>query len=216
MPLDFSHISRAPHECQYELWERHAPIFYGDDPIEFIVEFLIFVLWHNIAYEDVLVTIFAQSWEKGARPWYHDLPPGSISSFHDFLITFKEAWAKDEDKDLIGNPIDAMLWVELRKYTSLIIKLKQQKHEVDLSRCPRDEVETHEDAMLYWTTYAWKKCHLLGLDDQKEVLDAISEELGFESGQSDDEDPNEEPLLQETQKEFHDEAFEGRALGQVT
>ena len=58
MLLDFSRIPRAPHECKYELWERHAPIFYGDDPIEFISEFLEFIAWHNIFHEDVMMTMF--------------------------------------------------------------------------------------------------------------------------------------------------------------
>ena len=67
VPLDFSCIPEAPHECQYELWKRHAPIFYGDDPNEFIVEFLRFVLWHNIVYENVMMTMFAWSLEKGVK-----------------------------------------------------------------------------------------------------------------------------------------------------
>ena len=117
--------------------------------------------------------------EKGARTWFRNLPPSSISSFRDFLVVFKESWVKDEDKDLIGNPVDAFLWVELCNHKSSIVKGKQQEHYSNPSRFPHIEVKAHEDALLYWITYAWKKCDLLGLDDQKEILNTIIEEVGF-------------------------------------
>ena len=69
-----------------------------------------------------MMTMFSWSLDKGARVWFHNVPLGSISSFHHFLITFKEASIKDEDKDLIGNPIDAFLWVELCNHKILIVK----------------------------------------------------------------------------------------------
>ena len=51
MPLDFSHIPGALDEFQYELWEIHALIFYGDDPNEFIGEFLEFIAWCDIVHK---------------------------------------------------------------------------------------------------------------------------------------------------------------------
>ena len=120
MPLDFSCIPEAPHECQYELWGRHATIFYGNDPVEFISEFLEFVAWHNIVYEDAMMTMFAWSLKKSARTWYLNLPPSNIPSLHSFLMTFKETWLSDEDKDLILIPIDALLWVEMCKNKILV------------------------------------------------------------------------------------------------
>lgn len=115
-------------------------------------------------------------------------------------MTFKEAWLGDEDKDLVGNPINALLWVEMYKHKSLIVKGRQREHEANPSKLPQDKVKAHEDELLYWMAYAWEKCDLLGLDDQKEILNAIGEEFGFEDSQSDNEDPNEEALLQETQE----------------
>ena len=92
---------------------------------------------------------------------------------------------------------------------SLIVRGRQQEYETNPLKFPQDEVKAHEDALLHWMTYAWEKCDLLGLDDQKEILNTISEEIGFEDIQSDNEDPNEEVLLPEPQEEIHDEAFEG-------
>lgn len=55
--------------------------------------------------------------------------------------------------------------------------------------------------------YVLEKCGLLGLNDQKEILDTIGEEIGFKNSQSDDKDPNEEALLQETLEEISDKYF---------
>ena len=195
MPLDFSRIPGAPHECQYELWESIAPIFYGDEPIEFIGEFLEFIVWHNIAHEDVMMTMFSWSLKKDAKTWYLNLPLGYVSSLHDFLMIFQEAWLSDEDKDLIGSHVDAFLWVEMCKHKSLIVTRRQQEHEANPSKLTQDEVKAHEDALLHWMTYAWEKCDLLGLDDQKGIMNTVSEEIGFESSESNDEDPNQEALL---------------------
>lgn len=68
MPLDFSHILGAPHECRYELCKRDAPIFYGDDPLEFIGEFLEFIAWCVMVHEDAIMIMFAWSFKKGAKP----------------------------------------------------------------------------------------------------------------------------------------------------
>lgn len=110
-------------------------------------------------------------------------------------MTFKETWLSDEDRGLIGSHVDALLWVEMCDNKSLIVRGRQQEHEANPSKFPQDEVRAHEDALLHWMTYAWKKCDLLGLDEQKEILNTISEEIGFESSQSNDEDPKEETLL---------------------
>ena len=59
MPLDFSHIPGTLDEFQYELWEIHSPIFYGDYLVEFISEFLEFITWCNIVHEDVMITMFS-------------------------------------------------------------------------------------------------------------------------------------------------------------
>ena len=67
IPLYFSCILGAPQECQHEIWEIHAPIFYGNDPVEFIGEFLEFIAWGNIIHEDVMMTMFAWYLKKGAR-----------------------------------------------------------------------------------------------------------------------------------------------------
>lgn len=67
LPLDFLCILRAPHECQYELWERRAPIFYGDELVELIGGFLKFDAWHTIVHEDIMMTMFAWSLKKTAR-----------------------------------------------------------------------------------------------------------------------------------------------------
>lgn len=47
-------------------------------------------------------------------------------------------------------------------------------------------------------TYAWETYDLLGLNDQNKYLDNIGEEVGFESGQLDDEVQNEGAFLVET------------------
>ena len=84
MPLYFSCISSSPHECQYDLWKAHTSLFYGEESIAFIAEFIDFVERHNVIYEDVIMRIFALSMDKHARRWYYSLPPKSISSFHGF------------------------------------------------------------------------------------------------------------------------------------
>lgn len=66
--------------------------------------------------------------------------------------------------------------------------------------------------ILYWITYALKKCDLLGLDDQKEILNTIIEEIGSKSN---DEGPTEETILQETQEEIHYEATKGTPYDDV-
>lgn len=124
-------------------------------------------------------------------------------------MTFKKTWLSDEDKGLIGRHIDALLWVELCKHKSLIARGRQQEHEANPSKFPQHEIKSHEYALLHWMTYAWEKCDLLGLDDQNEILNTIREQIGFERSQSNDEDPNGEPLLQETQEGVHDESLEG-------
>ena len=86
-----------------------------------------------------------------------------------------------EDKDLIGNLVDAFLWVELCNHKGLIVEGRQQDHKYDPSRFPQAEIKTCEDALLYWITYAWEKCDLLGLDDQKQILNTIIKEFGFEN-----------------------------------
>ena len=88
------------------------------------------------------------------------------------------------------------------KHKILIVKGRQQEHETNPSKFPQDEVKSHEYALLNWMTYAWETCDLLGLDDQKKVLDDIGEEDGFESSQSDDEDQN-------------DKAFEGTSCDDI-
>ena len=65
LPLYFSCISKATQGCQYEVWKIHAPIYYGDNSNEFIVEFLRIVLWKNIVYEDVMMSMSSWSLEKG-------------------------------------------------------------------------------------------------------------------------------------------------------
>ena len=42
--------------------------------------------------------MFAWPMRKQAKKWYLNLPPKSISMFHQFLMIFKEAWVNDEDK----------------------------------------------------------------------------------------------------------------------
>lgn len=129
-------------------------------------------------------------------------------------MVFKEAWVSDEDKDLIGNTVDALLWVEICKHKSLIVKGKQE-HEIDHVKFPYDGVRVHEEALLYLMAYAWEKCDLLSLEDQKKILDDIGEEMGFENNQSNDEGPNEEVFLEEAQKEIHDKAFEGTSYDDI-
>ena len=97
------------------------------------------------------------------------------------------------------------------KHKSLIVKGRQQEHEANSSKFPQVEVKAHEDALLYWMTYSWEKCDLLGLDDQKKVLDDIREEVGFESDQSDDKGQNEGAFLEE----IHDEAFESTSYDDI-
>lgn len=116
---------------------------------------------------------------------------------------------------MVGNFINALLWLKICKYKILIVKGRQQEHEANPSKFPQDGVKSHEDALLYLMTYSWEKCELLGLDDQKKVLDDISEEVGFESGQSNNEGQNEGSFLEEIQKEIHDEAFEGTSYDDI-
>ena len=108
-PLYFSHVPGTPHKFQYYLWKVHAPIFYGENPLEFITEFLEFIVWKNVIYEEEIMKIFSWSMRKQAKKWYLNLPPKSISSFYQFLIIFKESEVKDEDIDLVRNFVDSML-----------------------------------------------------------------------------------------------------------
>lgn len=93
--------------------------------------------------------------------------------------------------------------MELCNHKSSIVKERRQEHYSNPSRFPQIEVKAHEDTFLYWITSAWKKCDLLGLADQKEILNTIIEEVRFRSN---DEGPTKEPFLQETQEECHHEA----------
>lgn len=60
-------------------------------------------------------------------------------------------------------------------------------------------------------TDAWEKCDLLGLDDEKEILDNISEEVGLEKDQIKEEKQNKEDCLEETREEDYIEEFEDKA-----
>lgn len=191
------------------MWKAHALIFYGDDPLEFIVEFLEFILWQNVVYEEKIMKMFTLSMSKRAKTWYLKLPPKAISSFHEFLVIFKEAWVDDENKALVGNYVDALLWVEICTHKSLILKGRQQEYEINPSKFSYDEVRVHEEALLYLMANAWEKCNLLGLEEQKKILDDIGEEMGFESDKLEDEVQSEEAPLQEIQEEIHDEAVKG-------
>ena len=64
-------------------------------------------------------------------------------------MTFQQAWIGDEDKDLIGGLADALLWVEMCKHKSLILNGRQQEHESNPSKLPKDEFKVHEYALLY-------------------------------------------------------------------
>lgn len=86
--------------------------------------------------------------------------------------------------------------VEMCKYKILIVRGRQQEHEDDPAKFPQDEVTDHEDGLLYQMTYAWEKCDLLGLNDQKDILNTITEKIGLENNQSDDEDQNEEDFME--------------------
>ena len=59
--------------------------------------------------------------------------------------------------------------------------------------------------------YAWEKCDLLGLDDQKEILDGICKELGFDNDQQGNVTQNEEALPKEIREENYSEYFEDEA-----
>ena len=51
----------------------------------------------------------------------------------------------------------------------------------------------------------------LGLDDEKEILDNISEEVGLEKDQIKEEKQNKEDCLEETREEDYIEEFEDKA-----
>ena len=63
-------------------------------------------------------------------------------------MIFKEGWICDEDKDLIGSPIDALLWVEICKDKKLILKRVMHVHEENPSKVLLDEFKAHEEALL--------------------------------------------------------------------
>lgn len=69
----------APHECQYDLWKARAPIFYGEDPLKFIVESLEFIVRQNVIYDEEIMKMFSWSMSKQEKEWYVNLPPKSIS-----------------------------------------------------------------------------------------------------------------------------------------
>lgn len=127
-------------------------------------------------------------------------------------MIFKEAWVNDEDRDMVGNFVDAMLWVEICKYKSLIVKGRQQEHESDPSKFPYDEVMTHGHALVHLMTYAWEKCDLLGLEDEKKILDDIGKEMGFENDRLKNMAQFEEALLEEIQEETYNEELEDEVL----
>ena len=87
---------------------------------------------------------FSMSMSKKEKIWYLNLPPKIITSFHEFPENFKIALVKYETKDLVGNSIDALLWVESCKHTILIVKGRQQEHESNPSKFPQEEVKSHE------------------------------------------------------------------------
>ena len=178
--MDFSCILGFPHECQYDLWERHSLVFYGEDSIEFIAKFIYFVKRQNLVHEDMIMKMFSFSIIEHTRNCYYGLPPKGISSSHGFLMIFKEDWIRDEDKDLIGSPIDAFLWVEICKENKLNLKEKLQEHEMNTSNVSLVELKAHEEALLYLIDFAWHKCDILRLKDQKKILSKICEEIGFE------------------------------------
>ena len=60
-------------------------------------------------------------------------------------------------------------------------------------------------------TYTSEKCDLLGLADQKEILDEIGKDVGFESNQSRNENQSEEPILEEMKEENQSEEIEDEA-----
>lgn len=128
-------------------------------------------------------------------------------------MIFKQAWVNDEDKYLVGNSIDLTLWVKIYKYKSLIVKERQQEHESNPSKFHDDEVLSHEDVVLHMMTYAWKKSDLLGLEDQKNILNDINKEMYFKSYQLVDvaqikeflsEGMKEESSKEELEDEVHD------------
>lgn len=59
--------------------------------------------------------MFGRSMSKESKKWYVSLPLKTISSFHQFVVIFKEACLNKEDRDLVRNSIGAMLWVEICK-----------------------------------------------------------------------------------------------------
>jgi len=61
------------------------------------------------------------------------------------------------------------------------VKGRQKEHERNPLKFLHDKVKAHEDELLYWMTYAWEKCDLLGLEDQKKILDGMVEEMDFEN-----------------------------------
>lgn len=216
VPLDFSCILGAlVHECQYDLQKARTPIFYGDEPLEFIVEFLEFIVWQNVIHEEEIMKMFELSMSKRAKTCYLNIPPKIISSCHEFLENFKEVWVKYEDKDLVGDFVEVLIWVKICKHKSLILNGRQKEHEFNPSKFPYDEVKIHEEDLLYLMAYAWEKCDHHGLEDQKKILDNIGEEIGFESDQLEDDSQKEEVPIQDMQKEIHDEAFEGTSDGDI-
>lgn len=67
VPLNFSCVPVAPHEFQYDIWKEHAPIFYGKDPLEFIVQFLEFIMRENVTNKEEIMNMFAQSMSNKQR-----------------------------------------------------------------------------------------------------------------------------------------------------
>jgi len=119
-------------------------------------------------------------------------------------MTFKEAWLNDEDKDLVGSPVDAYIWVEICQRKKLILKGRRQEHEIDPAKFPRNEVEAHEQVLLQLIGLSLAKCDLLGLQDQIKILIKISDECGFIEEQALEGDVEDEGHPQE----IHKEAFQ--------
>ena len=70
-------------------------------------------MWENMTNEEEIMKMFAQSMSKEENKWYLSLPPKSITSFHQFLMIFREPWVNDEEKYFFVNYVDVMLWVEI-------------------------------------------------------------------------------------------------------
>lgn len=66
-------------------------------------------------YEEEIMKMFSWSMIKQEKKWYLNLPPKYISSFNKFLMIFRDARVNDEDRVLVRNYVDSLLWVEICK-----------------------------------------------------------------------------------------------------